>query len=274
MRDGREAGAFVGHTEGLTYVDSKGDGRYVLSNGKDQTMKLWDLRKMMTTASFAKLDPMMYTTGFDYRFTDYTAEDWTPHPHDNSVVTFRGHRVLKTLIRCHFSPPNSTNSRYVYTGSEDGCVWVYNLDGTVAGKIDVGNSTKNTRPRHPDLMGYTYEDFSDRNGHWRTCVRDASWHPNAPILAGMCSVHRSNEPISNDHKLTYSKQQHPGMATLWLQEHVLSTRIPVTPILKHPHLHPHQHQHQHSHPAHHARHTLRSQTKPRTHQWERATMPN
>ena len=44
MASGREAGVFTGHLEGLTYVDSKGDGRYVLSNGKDQTMKLWDIR--------------------------------------------------------------------------------------------------------------------------------------------------------------------------------------------------------------------------------------
>lgn len=44
MADGREVGVFTGHLEGITYVDSKGDGRYVLSNGKDQTMKLWDIR--------------------------------------------------------------------------------------------------------------------------------------------------------------------------------------------------------------------------------------
>lgn len=36
----------AGHTEGLTYVDAKGDGRYVVSNGKDQAMRLWDLRRM------------------------------------------------------------------------------------------------------------------------------------------------------------------------------------------------------------------------------------
>lgn len=46
MADGREVGVFAGHTEGLTYVDSKGDGRYVLSNAKDQTMKLWDIRRV------------------------------------------------------------------------------------------------------------------------------------------------------------------------------------------------------------------------------------
>ena len=103
MGDGREAGALVGHTEGLTYIDSKGDGRYVLSNAKDQTMKLWDLRKMMTTDRFDKIRPEDYSTGFDYRFSPYDEEDYVPHPHDCSVVTFRGHKVLKTLIRCHLS---------------------------------------------------------------------------------------------------------------------------------------------------------------------------
>jgi WD repeat-containing protein 23 len=44
ISDGRPVGVFTGHTEGITYVHSKGDGRYVLSNGKDQQMKLWDLR--------------------------------------------------------------------------------------------------------------------------------------------------------------------------------------------------------------------------------------
>eukprot|EP00854_Cymbomonas_tetramitiformis_P022941 gene22941-27740_t len=36
-----------GHTEGLTHVSSKGDGRYCISNSKDQTIKLWDVRKIM-----------------------------------------------------------------------------------------------------------------------------------------------------------------------------------------------------------------------------------
>lgn len=42
------SGVLVGATEGLTYVDTKGDGRYILANGKDQAMRLWDLRKMRT----------------------------------------------------------------------------------------------------------------------------------------------------------------------------------------------------------------------------------
>ncbi|PGH26657.1 hypothetical protein AJ80_01603 [Polytolypa hystricis UAMH7299] len=209
MADGREVGLFIGHTEGLTYVDSKGDGRYVLSNGKDQTMKLWDLRKMMSPSKFDSIDPNIYSSGFDYRFMDYTEEDYQPHPHDCSVVTFRGHKVLRTLIRCHFSPPTSTNSRYVYTGSEDGKVWVYNLDATVAGVIDVEGSSYHTRPL--DSESHSSSWHVDRRGdvEWKTCVRDASWHPNAPVVAatswsgwgmgnGTCTVHTWNDDAPSD----------------------------------------------------------------------------
>ena len=184
MGDSREAGVFMGHTEGLTYVDSKGDGRYVLSNGKDQTMKLWDLRKMMSTEESSKINHGQYTRRFDYRFMNYNDVDYRPHPHDCSLVTYVGHSVLKTLIRCHFSPPNSTNSRYVYSGSEDGTVHIYNLDATKAGTIDVKTATQNSRPKDPDLYSPHY-DYDDRSsGTWKTCVRDASWHPNAPMIAG------------------------------------------------------------------------------------------
>ena len=40
------AGVLVGHTEGVTHIDPKGDGVYIISNAKDQSIKLWDLRKM------------------------------------------------------------------------------------------------------------------------------------------------------------------------------------------------------------------------------------
>ncbi|KAI9757359.1 MAG: Sec61p translocation complex subunit [Chaenotheca gracillima] len=208
MKDGRAAGVFLGHTEGLTYVDSKGDGRYVLSNGKDQTMKLWDLRKMMSSSQADDIDPMDYSTGFDYRRAVFDDSDYQPHPHDCSVVTFRGHSVLRTLIRCHFSPPGSTNSRYVYSGSEDGSVYVYNLDATIAGKVDVQSATDESRPKLASL----YDDFygtGDSMDTWKTCVRDASWHPNAPMIAatswngwglanGTCSVHSWNDGAEDD----------------------------------------------------------------------------
>lgn len=73
-RHTKPSGVLVGHTEGITYVDPKGDGRFVLSNGKDQvrspyprlcnevnflvvqTCKLWDLRMMYSDEQFTKLD--------------------------------------------------------------------------------------------------------------------------------------------------------------------------------------------------------------------------
>lgn len=178
MGDEREVGAFVGHTEGLTYIDSKGDGRYVLSNGKDQSMKLWDIRKALTLEQHENLRPFRHRH-FDYRMGRYNDDLWDPHPDDNSVVTFRGHQVLQTLIRCHFSPPSSTNSRYVYSGSKDGKVHVWNMDATKAAEIDVGAATRGTRPRD----GRTRHYFTSSRGDWATCVRDASWHPHAPFIA-------------------------------------------------------------------------------------------
>lgn len=184
MGDSREAGVFVGHTEGLTYVDSKGDGRYVLSNGKDQTMKLWDLRKMMSTERASKIDSSEYASGFDYRFMNYSDSQYRPHPNDCSLVTYRGHKVLKTLIRCHFSPPGSTNSRYVYSGSADGSVYIYNMDATLVKQVDVSKATHHSRRRDPNLYAASYDMDDRRQGQWKTCVRDASWHPYAPVIAG------------------------------------------------------------------------------------------
>lgn len=36
----------MGHIEGITFIDSRGDGLHFISNGKDQNLKLWDIRKM------------------------------------------------------------------------------------------------------------------------------------------------------------------------------------------------------------------------------------
>ncbi|OAA60057.1 WD repeat protein [Cordyceps fumosorosea ARSEF 2679] len=201
MGDGREVGAFVGHIEGLTYIDSKGDGRYILSNGKDQSMKLWDLRMALSTHRFetVRYAHQANASGFDYRTEIYDEYDWDVHPNDNSLVTFRGHKVLRTLIRCHFSPPSATNSRYVYSGSADGKVYVYNMDATIAQIIDVKQATAGTRrfDRHTRL-------YFDESSGWNTCVRDASWNPNAPVIVasawngynmarGTCTVHSFNE---------------------------------------------------------------------------------
>lgn len=43
-------------------------------------------------------------------------------PEDTSVMTYRGHVVLRTLIRSKFSPANTTGQRYIYTGCASGRV--------------------------------------------------------------------------------------------------------------------------------------------------------
>jgi hypothetical protein len=48
MEDGVSApeGQLLGHTEGITHVSARGDGIHLISNSKDSTVRLWDLRKM------------------------------------------------------------------------------------------------------------------------------------------------------------------------------------------------------------------------------------
>ncbi|KAI9645319.1 hypothetical protein NHQ30_006055 [Ciborinia camelliae] len=187
MGDNREAGAFIGHIEGLTYLDSKGDGRYILSNGKDQSMKLWDLRMVMSSAQFSNIRATARrpASDFNYQWGEYDEDDWYQDEDDNSLVTFRGHKVMRTLIRCHFSPPGSTNSRYVYSGSEDGKVYIWNMDATLAGKVDVLQATEGTRapPGHQGHRGWHGDFDVEDHARWKTVVRDASWHPTAPMIA-------------------------------------------------------------------------------------------
>jgi len=70
-------------------------------------------------------------------------------------MTFRSHKVFHTLIRSYFSPKETTAQKYIYTGSYDGSIYVFDiLTGKVAKKLD---------------------------GHHAT-IRDVSWHPFLPIL--------------------------------------------------------------------------------------------
>ena len=64
----KPSGVLIGHTEGITYVSAKGDGRYVISNGKDQALRLWDLRMMRSNADYERVKHHRYgASNFDYR---------------------------------------------------------------------------------------------------------------------------------------------------------------------------------------------------------------
>jgi WD repeat-containing protein 23 len=202
IADLRPSGVFLGHKGGVTYVDSKGDGRYVVSNSKDQTAKLWDLRKVHTP-EFAEQQEVNITRrywNYGYPTAQNRRHTIRSDANDCSVVTFQGHSVHKTLIRCHFSPPGSTDSRYVYSGSYDGRVFIWNLDGTIKATINVAKVSQflQLRPRIESFWGY------GADGDFRTVVRDCSWHPDVPVLAatawngwdgnyGTCSVHTWKE---------------------------------------------------------------------------------
>uniref|UniRef100_A0A1D1YB10 LEC14B homolog n=1 Tax=Anthurium amnicola TaxID=1678845 RepID=A0A1D1YB10_9ARAE len=149
---GRPAGILAGHLEGITFIDSRGDGRYFISNGKDQTTKLWDIRRMASTINCSRPK----TFDWDYRWMDYPAKaKLLRHPSDQSLATYRGHSVLRTLIRCYFSPAYSTGQRYIYTGSSDNCVYIYDVvTGAQVAKL----------------------------GYHESAVRDCSWHPYYPML--------------------------------------------------------------------------------------------
>lgn len=58
---------------------------------------------------------------------DYPAREGRPqcHPQDGSVQTYRGHHVLRTLMRARFSPMHSTGQAFLYTGSFDGSMHIY-----------------------------------------------------------------------------------------------------------------------------------------------------
>ncbi|KAI5079705.1 hypothetical protein GOP47_0005184 [Adiantum capillus-veneris] len=140
----RPAGVLVGHLEGITFIDSRGDGRYFISNGKDQSIKLWDIRKMSSTTTASKSKGKRIPSySWDYRWMDYpgVGKD-IKHPYDQSLMTYKGHRVLRTLIRCYFSPMFTTGQKYIYTGSHDGCVYIYDvLTGRCTGKLSYHQST-------------------------------------------------------------------------------------------------------------------------------------
>ncbi|CAL4910379.1 unnamed protein product [Urochloa decumbens] len=148
----KSAGILTGHLDGVTFIDSRGDGRYFISNCKDQRIKLWDIRKM---SSGVRTRPMKMVD-WDYRWMPFPSEaHHFKHPDDKSVATYRGHSVLRTLIRCYFSPIHSTGQRYIYTGSSDKSVHIYDV-----------------------VTGKTIERLS-----WHgSVIRDCTWHPYSPTL--------------------------------------------------------------------------------------------
>ncbi|RDD36705.1 DDB1- and CUL4-associated factor 11 [Trichoplax sp. H2] len=118
-------GAFGGHTDGITYIDSKNDGRYLISNSKDQCIKLWDMRYFSGREGVEESRRAAARQGWDYRWQSAPRRRRKrKHKHDASLMTYQGHGVANTLIRSFFSPMHSTGQAYIYTGSCTGSVFM------------------------------------------------------------------------------------------------------------------------------------------------------
>jgi len=157
LKNFEPAGIFYGHVSGLTSVESRNDNRYFISNCKDQSIKMWDIRNSTTER---KNYPFLK---YDYRYevlnSNHIDQIKTYQKRfDQSVMSFWGHQVHSTLIRCHFSPVRGTDQRYIYTGSYDGRVYVYD---TITGENAV------------TLEIPLDEDRDVKN----QIVRDCAWHP-------------------------------------------------------------------------------------------------
>lgn len=65
-------GVFAGHFDGITFIDPRGDGRHLISNSKDQTIKLWDMRSFSRKGAIEESREMSLSGHWDYR--------WAPVP--------------------------------------------------------------------------------------------------------------------------------------------------------------------------------------------------
>ncbi|XP_071446703.1 DDB1- and CUL4-associated factor 11 isoform X1 [Hetaerina americana] len=149
----RPVGVHAGHMDGVTFVDPRGDGRHLITNSKDQSIKLWDMRTFSSSIGEDNTRKAVTDQTWDYRWQRVPKKLSNPKKPlvgDTSVMTYRGHTVLQTLVRCHFSPEFTTGQRYIYTGCAEGRVIIYDV--------------------------LTGEIASILHGH-DECVRDVSWHP-------------------------------------------------------------------------------------------------
>lgn len=65
-------------------------------------------------------------TGWDYRYGHNPSAlglRHLSHPNDQSLMSYRGHQVLQTLIRAYFSPIETTGQKYIYSGSYNGSIY-------------------------------------------------------------------------------------------------------------------------------------------------------
>uniref|UniRef100_A0A8C9E3L8 DDB1 and CUL4 associated factor 11 n=1 Tax=Phocoena sinus TaxID=42100 RepID=A0A8C9E3L8_PHOSS len=198
--DPKPVGALAGHQDGITFIDSKGDARYLISNSKDQTIKLWDIRRFSSREGMEASRQAATQQNWDYRWQQVPKKAWRKLklPGDSSLMTYRGHGVLHTLIRCRFSPTHSTGQQFIYSGCSTGKVVVYDL-----------------------LSGHIVKKLTNH----KACVRDVSWHPFEEKIVSsswdgnlrlwqyrQAEYFQDDMPESEEHPSTPAPMSHPSTA--------------------------------------------------------------
>lgn len=61
-------GILAGHIDGIAYIDSKCDGRYLITNSKDQSIKLWDMRVFASQEGINNTRQKVQNQNWDYRW--------------------------------------------------------------------------------------------------------------------------------------------------------------------------------------------------------------
>lgn len=66
----KPVGVLAGHMDGITFIDSRGDGRYLISNSKDQSIKLWDIRVFSGNEAQTNTLKAVNQQAWDYRWQE------------------------------------------------------------------------------------------------------------------------------------------------------------------------------------------------------------
>lgn len=164
IRQGVHPAVCLGHTHGVTSISCRGDNRHFVTNSKDQTAKIYDIRaahKEQAKISAGIANTASCLQEWDYRSPPADDEyDFGNTVDDNSMLTLKDHMTLFTLIRARFSPYDSTGGRFLAVGGVRGRVVVYDV---VAGTHEL-----------LDLAPFD------------SVVRDVTWHPTSDFIAAAC----------------------------------------------------------------------------------------
>ena len=115
----------------------------------------------------------------DYRGPAVLAEvlQQMVHSQDQSVMTYKGHRVLQTLCRAYFSPVETTDARFIYVGSFDGSIKIYDvLTGSMVGDLHGHEAVARDVSWHPWLPQITSVSWDGTMRSWSSASRHCMFH--------------------------------------------------------------------------------------------------